>query len=1425
MKNLKIKLNMKRLNYLFIVLFFVLTVVGTFFVVKNKFGKKDILDELININELDDKFMDKYYKDSADLLDNGNRDNVLIVVSKNKLKDVYGAKRVVNAPNNTFILEYENEEYKKTAMKKFKADKDIYNVIENRIYKFTDEPENDNNQNEKSYNSWGIEKSGLAHAIDIVNEKGAERVNAAIIDSGCDMDLFNQSYEGKIEEVYNLYETSTYGNDVMFDHVGHGTHIAGTIAEGTSDNVKIIPFKVSDDSQLDSAAILYAINYITSNHAADVINMSFGTQFTEEMEMEFDVYTDPEYIAIEAAKNENIICVAAAGNDNTSLMHIPSFFDNTISISAVDQNLDKAEFSNYSDTVDFAAPGVDILSINGVYSGTSMATPHAVSAIALIKSFKKDISLQDTKDVLKNYSDDLGAKGKDSFFGYGFINLTNLKECDENSTESCTEFGTNDKIEPTHIEVDEVVLTPYNYGSLTNILPTRIKLLDSNDKYEIVTLDKLDDLTISGYDPYASGEQTVNISYLDMESSFKVTNPVDYEIGWVYQKHIDDNLTETDDYEICGYKDNNLKLEKIFFPSKINNIDVVAVEFRWPNQQIFSNSNDALYYREVYLPESIRVIGYGLSNLKRLNLIKSDAEELLVRNLSSLSYLTTVDANVILNNDSHNTFSGDISLQNIKLSSKTTIIPSSSFRNCSFLENLDIPESVTEIGDSAFRDSMLSDVILPEKLKTIGVSAFDGTRIESVYIPKSVTTIGENAFNAKYLKHVEVDEENLAYDSRNDSNCIIESGTNTLIIGSRNTVIPSDVKRIDNYAFSFSPMKEIEIPDGVASIGKYAFSECVGLEKIKIPSSVKLIEEHAFDYAGFYAFGTGTVFFVKDSSYSKNYAIDNDFSYVLYDKTPNVPIIEEGRFGDGKYEYLPFEQADTSENTFIIKYKDIEEEEVIDTFTKVKYFDAEDGFRYDDLYYIAFFDSKYGYYNMHVKWPVQVGKKTPEYEIPTVVYANLGSRLDDVDLPSGFEWEDGSIELDEVGEKIFDARYVPEDDYNYSIVEDIAISVTVIDKTLVKPTISVTDKEYDGTTNLSEENVSITGIDSEDYTVESLVVNNSNAGNRKALIKLRLSDDKYESYSFSNGKQEKIFEIDIKITPERVQRPTVVDTKYVYNSQYQVLQLNNYNNKKMNIKNNRQIDAGTYDVEVSLKNKNYVWSDGLSDYSIYTFKIEKATIVFHGIDNEFMFDGNEHWLEFYPSIPNCNFKFMDDHGNYTLDESPKYSEPGVYVIKYMITAGDNYKVAYGENTLTIIQDDTFVIKDNNIIIGVSDFDTVVSRLPSNFSPSDYSHYDKNEDLVTYDSMKTGDIIKNSNNTVEYHVVVLGDTSGDGKVNYLDYVNIYNHIQKDKHPLSNKNKLQDVYYEAGDFNRDGSISYLDYVQLFKKISDNKGGETE
>lgn len=86
-------------------------------------------------------------------------------------------------------------------------------------------------------------------------------------------------------------------------------------------------------------------------------------------------------------------------------------------------------------------------------------------------------------------------------------------------------------------------------------------------------------------------------------------------------------------------------------------------------------------------------------------------------------------------------------------------------------------------------------------------------------------------------------------------------------------------------------------------------------------------------------------------------------------------------------------------------------------------------------------------------------------------------------------------------------------------------------------------------------------------------------------------------------------------------------------------------------------------------------------------------------------------------------------------------------------------------------------------------------------------------------VSTGDKIEiylNNSKIVEYTIIINGDTSGDGKVNYLDYVNIYNHIKKIKNPESNKKKLENEYALSADINKDNKINYLDYVMVYKEI---------
>ena len=131
----------------------------------------------------------------------------------------------------------------------------------------------------------------------------------------------------------------------------------------------------------------------------------------------------------------------------------------------------------------------------------------------------------------------------------------------------------------------------------------------------------------------------------------------------------------------------------------------------------------------------------------------------------------------------------------------------------------------------------------------IGNSAFsDCSGLISIDIPNSVTSIGVSAFcNCTGLTSIVVESGNPKYDSRNNCNAIIETASNTLIVGCENTIIPNTVTAIGNSAFdNFSGLTSIDIPNSVTSIGEGAFWGCSGLTSITIPNSVTFIGDGAF---------------------------------------------------------------------------------------------------------------------------------------------------------------------------------------------------------------------------------------------------------------------------------------------------------------------------------------------------------------------------------------------------------------------------------------------------------------------------------------------------------------------------------------------------------------------------------------------------
>ena len=162
--------------------------------------------------------------------------------------------------------------------------------------------------------------------------------------------------------------------------------------------------------------------------------------------------------------------------------------------------------------------------------------------------------------------------------------------------------------------------------------------------------------------------------------------------------------------------------------------------------------------------------------------------------------------------------------------------------------------TVAIIGEYAFhRINGLLSVVMPNTIIEIKSCAFAGCiQMKSITVPSSVTNICLNAFvGLDSLKHLAVDEGNKVYDSRNGCNAIIESGTNTLLFGCRNTIIPDGVEVIARYAFWILSERgtepfAIDIPGSVRVIEDYAFQAGKWLSGVTLHEGLEEIGGRAF---------------------------------------------------------------------------------------------------------------------------------------------------------------------------------------------------------------------------------------------------------------------------------------------------------------------------------------------------------------------------------------------------------------------------------------------------------------------------------------------------------------------------------------------------------------------------------------------------
>ena len=141
-----------------------------------------------------------------------------------------------------------------------------------------------------------------------------------------------------------------------------------------------------------------------------------------------------------------------------------------------------------------------------------------------------------------------------------------------------------------------------------------------------------------------------------------------------------------------------------------------------------------------------------------------------------------------------------------------------------------------------------NNTIIPDSVMIINDFAFYGcNQLKDIIIPKNVIGIGDIAFGGcSGLNSIMVSEENKYFDSRNGCNAIIETSTNTLILGSNNTIIPASVVEIGEGAFYGSGLTSVTIPNSVTKIGNAAFEDCTALTSVTMQEGIKMIADWIF---------------------------------------------------------------------------------------------------------------------------------------------------------------------------------------------------------------------------------------------------------------------------------------------------------------------------------------------------------------------------------------------------------------------------------------------------------------------------------------------------------------------------------------------------------------------------------------------------
>lgn len=416
-------------------------------------------EQIVEIDSLNENATE-FIADVQQLLeDEAEPESTLIVKSDIYVEDDNAIKSV-SGYNDLYIFKYETSDEALDACNRFNGTEGVIfaqtnneiaieskEIIENSDNESAKELELNNIMEDNSILSLSEEDSNLNWGISLMNMnmyndflenadyRSAEEIVVAIVDTGLNENC-NEVFEGRVLEgkSFTYIDKKGFSFDDYFsnrlgslsasykDDNGHGTAVAGIVAQSTPDNVKILPIKCLDSQGTGSELAVYTGILHALDNNADVINLSCGTDEDSSLYNEI----------MDTAHKMGVTVVVAAGNEKQDVNNIsPACIPSVITVSSMNENMKFSNFSNYGDKIDFVAPGENIAVIDykGGYcteNGTSFSAPLISSVVAQLLCANPYFTAEEIYELLKLNCTDIGAEGWDDKFGYGWIDTTAL---------------------------------------------------------------------------------------------------------------------------------------------------------------------------------------------------------------------------------------------------------------------------------------------------------------------------------------------------------------------------------------------------------------------------------------------------------------------------------------------------------------------------------------------------------------------------------------------------------------------------------------------------------------------------------------------------------------------------------------------------------------------------------------------------------------------------------------------------------------------------------------------------------------------------------------------------------------------------------------------------------------------------------------